>query len=849
MTDYFVAANGLAANSGTSRLAPWTIGKAQGASYVAGDRILLNCNDTWLGVFGFTNLNGAVGNPIIIDLYGSGRNPILDGAASSAAPVLSLKNCHNVTINNLVTQNGKNSQGLINLTTGCTNIIINNVFWDNGIRGLNAVQCGAAGILGIKILGCYGSNIKDTDAHANGGGSQIQINNCNGSGFEVANCKFYADITQNCLGIGDTISLFQSNGTAASYMLVHDNWVRGGSSHPDGYDGIGLGDVGGSYQKAYNNKICNVGNAGIQMVGGNNIICDANQIYQIYSPVSAQGITLGGFGGGTPFAYTCTNNRINCTNKNHLINNWFVAPSAPATNMSTNTPQSTPDAGITNAIIPDPLWPTGTRPWDLGGTGLVFSPMTAKVYGGSDFDPGATSSNAITYTSSNPSVATIVAGQVHIIAAGTSSITANDGTSLVTQLLTVNKAVLNVTPSNRVKNFGAANPTLISGITGYVNGDTSAVVTSQPSLSTTAVTNSPVGTYPITAAGGAAANYTFAYVAGALTINKINLIVTADSKFKDYGSANPALTTTITGFIAGESAANLTTQPSVSTPATSGSAAGNYVITASGGLSQNYTFTYVAGNMTINKVPLFIVADNKTKAFNTANPTLTATMNGFVNGDTKTILTSQPSLSTTAVAGSPIGNYPITASGAAAANYTINYVAGTLTVAAVNLVFNTIPNKPYGTPDFDPGATSGAAITYTSDNTAVATIVSGKIHIIGVGAANIKADNGSTNITRSLTVTKAPLIITADNKSIQIGDSIPGLTASYTGFVNGETNAALTTQPTISTTATGGSPVGDYPITPSLAAAANYSLIYMNGNLSIQPSGVIVFTNPVVLLT
>ena len=63
-------------------------------------------------------------------------------------------------------------------------------------------------------------------------------------------------------------------------------------------------------------------------------------------------------------------------------------------------------------------------------------------------------------------------------------------------------------------------------------------------------------------------------------------------------------------------------------------------------------------------------------------PTLTASYSGFVNGDTSASLTTQPTLATTATASSHVaGNpYTITASGAVDTDYSISYVAGTLTV-------------------------------------------------------------------------------------------------------------------------------------------------------------------------
>ncbi|MCY2995051.1 MAG: MBG domain-containing protein, partial [Planctomycetota bacterium] len=63
-------------------------------------------------------------------------------------------------------------------------------------------------------------------------------------------------------------------------------------------------------------------------------------------------------------------------------------------------------------------------------------------------------------------------------------------------------------------------PSLLSTITGFVNGDTSSVVSGQPSLSTTATPTSLTGVYPIsiTANTLAASDYTFTLVSGSLTV-------------------------------------------------------------------------------------------------------------------------------------------------------------------------------------------------------------------------------------------------------------------------------------------------------------------------------------------
>ena len=86
--------------------------------------------------------------------------------------------------------------------------------------------------------------------------------------------------------------------------------------------------------------------------------------------------------------------------------------------------------------------------------------------------------------------------------------------------LTVNPATLTVTAQNATRGYGVANPVFTDTITGFVNGDTSSVVSGSASLTTTAGLTSPAGTYPITAAQGslAASNYNFTYVNGHATV-------------------------------------------------------------------------------------------------------------------------------------------------------------------------------------------------------------------------------------------------------------------------------------------------------------------------------------------
>lgn len=98
--------------------------------------------------------------------------------------------------------------------------------------------------------------------------------------------------------------------------------------------------------------------------------------------------------------------------------------------------------------------------------------------------------------------------------------------------------------------------------------------------------------------------------------------------------------------------------------------------------SATYASASTTTTISVAKAPLTIRADDKTKATGVANPPLTASYTGFVNGDGAGALSTPPTLATTATTGSAVGTYPITASGAADADYTFTYQAGTMTVTA-----------------------------------------------------------------------------------------------------------------------------------------------------------------------
>jgi hypothetical protein len=272
-------------------------------------------------------------------------------------------------------------------------------------------------------------------------------------------------------------------------------------------------------------------------------------------------------------------------------------------------------------------------------------------------------------------------------------------------------------------------------------------------------------------------------------------------------------------------------------------------ITASQATDGFYPAVSVTQSLTVNKAPLTIKANDLTKPQGDPNPTLTVTYTGFVNGETAAVLGSSLTVTTTATTTSPAGTYPITPSGATAANYTITLVPGTLTVTprqTQTITFAAPATKTYGNADFAIGASSTnntIPITYTSSNTSVATIVGSNIHIVGAGTSIITASQaGGTlffaapDVARTLTVNKANLTVRAVDTTRAFGQPNPAFRVVYTGFVLGENIATLTTQPVATTTATTGSAPGYYPIDVSGGVAGNYNFVYTSGRLTILPA-------------
>ena len=167
--------------------------------------------------------------------------------------------------------------------------------------------------------------------------------------------------------------------------------------------------------------------------------------------------------------------------------------------------------------------------------------------------------------------------------------------SVSTTTANITKAPLTITAVDNTKVYGTANPILTANYAGFVNSETSSVLSTPISLATTADTTTGVGSVAITASNAVGANYNISFVPGTLTITIKPVTVTADAKSKERGTADPALTYTVNpALISGDAFTGALTR-------TAGETVGNHSITQGTlALSSNYVLTYVPANLTIS---------------------------------------------------------------------------------------------------------------------------------------------------------------------------------------------------------------------------------------------------------
>ena len=363
-------------------------------------------------------------------------------------------------------------------------------------------------------------------------------------------------------------------------------------------------------------------------------------------------------------------------------------------------------------------------------------------------------------------------------------------------------------------------------------------------------------TYPITIGTLVPANfrYTFTYTGNSLTIVEAPLHITASPQSTTYTETFPLEQTayTVSTLVNGDTFSitdvilkynNSTTVP----PTTN---AGTYDIVpsnANGICLTNYIVNYNSGILTVAKAVSTIItlptATSIVYGQTLASSTLSGG-NGSVSGTFAfTTLTTAPS------AGTAFQSITFTPTDTSNYNTATGTVSVTVTKAPQIITFPALNADTYGVSPITLSAiaSSGLPVRYTCVD-GPGSIIENILTIIGAGVIAISANqdgddnySAATEVTRTITINKATLTVTADSKTMTYGStSLPTLTYSTGTFVNGDTISVLsgalsTTAPVYSSgtnTKTGN--VGDtYPITIGGLTATNYTISYTEANITI----------------
>jgi gliding motility-associated-like protein len=394
----------------------------------------------------------------------------------------------------------------------------------------------------------------------------------------------------------------------------------------------------------------------------------------------------------------------------------------------------------------------------------------------------------------------------------TTVVTAQDGITTKTYTVTVTRiASANANLANLSISVGSLTPAFVSATTSYTasvtNATTSIILT--PTISDATATIKVNG---VTVASGIAS--------GAIALNVgtniINTVVTAQN-----GSTTKTYTVVVTRAASTNAGlANLTLSSGVLTP-----------VFATGTTSYASSVPYVTNSITLTPTTADAAATIKVNGIAVTSGAASVAIPLSVGANTITaVVTAQDGVTKT--------------------TYTVTV---TRDKAIQTITFNALNDVIYGSADVDPGGTvnSGLPISYTSSDNTVATIVNGKIHIIGAGSTTITASQAgnatyspAVGVSQLLTVNPAPLTIMANPQTRIYRAPNPPFTVRYVGFVNGDGPGNLTKLPIITTDALIDSPVGTYAIAAQKAASPNYTISYTLAVFTITPASRTLTFNP-----
>jgi endonuclease/exonuclease/phosphatase family metal-dependent hydrolase len=499
---------------------------------------------------------------------------------------------------------------------------------------------------------------------------------------------------------------------------------------------------------------------------------------------------------------------------------------------------------------------------------ITFAALPAKTVGDAPFNLTATSSSglAVSYTSSDPTIASISGNTVTILKVGTVDITASqagdtqfNAASDVVRQLVINKI-------NQTIQFGSLTPVTY----GDAPFDLSAITTSSlpptfvssdPTIASISGPNNTVtilkaGTVNITASQAGDANFNAAPdVVQPLVINKANQTIT-------FGALSPVSVGASPFNLTATSSSGLAVTYTSSTPGVA-TVSGN-TVTVVGGGSTTITASQVGdGNynaavavpqtLVVNKIDQTITFGPLTPvSFGVSPFNLSATAS---SGLAITYTSSAPAVAT--ISGNTVtivggGSTTITASQAGNASYNAaTPVDQVLVVNKINqtITFNALSDKTMGDAPFSLSASSTSALTVAFGTTSDKITISGtQVTIVKPGRATVTASqagnasyNAATPVDRSFCIKPAKPTITISNSNTASPTLTSSATAGNQWYLNGNIIAGATNA-TLNVTGPGTYKV-QVKIDDCVSDFSNDTAIIVTGDLK-TTSSIIAYPNP-----